>query len=653
MSVEDTARYYLKEAGNWERQVLIRSRAVAGDAELFKSFFAHVESAVFSENVTVESALNNVRQSKQKIDLEHQTSRGTDVKLGTGGIREIEFIAQALQLAYGGQDRWLRAPHTLISLSRLADRGLISETELTQLFEAYDFLRHLEHILQMENGLQTHLVPNDPGRRALIGRKMGFAEPERFESALEIRTGNVNRIFQRIFGEASAMPAKLTARSVDPEFHSRSRMRKTLAKSGVPERTIAAKRPLLEQLADTSPHFSQLLLANPQYVEGLRQIFAGILQRNHSAELCGAVMRESDFGDRLAVLRRTWGRFMLEIVMLDVLEQPEIKLLKRAQTSLAEASIDCAIGIVKEELARRYSAAITDFPFAVLGLGKIGGAGLDYESDLDIVLVYDESVPLPVDVTNAEFYSRAAELFVTVLSSITRDGQLYRVDLRLRPYGKNGTSAVSRAAFAEYMGSTAAIWELLAYLKLRGVGGNRELARSVESEIRGVIHQRADAIDPTVLAAETSKMRLRLEHQKAGKLRGRDIDIKYGAGGMLDVYFAVRYLQLRDNVPEDESDRSTDFMLAKLHGLNSLADEQFAVLYDGYRFLSQLDHNLRLTVGRSTRLPMANAQALETIAHRMGLASAANLVEALTLHRLQIRDAFEQIVVTTETAAGL
>jgi [glutamine synthetase] adenylyltransferase / [glutamine synthetase]-adenylyl-L-tyrosine phosphorylase len=115
-----------------------------------------------------------VRDSKQKIDLNQIAARGTDVKLGRGGIREIEFIAQALQIAYGGRDRWLRAPHTLISLTRLADRGLIAEGELTALYDAYDFLRKLEHLLQMENGLQTHLVPRDDERRAVFARRMGL-----------------------------------------------------------------------------------------------------------------------------------------------------------------------------------------------------------------------------------------------------------------------------------------------------------------------------------------------------------------------------------------------------------------------------------------------------------------------------------------------
>ncbi len=148
-------------------------------------------------------ALADVRLAKQKIDRFHaEESRGFNVKLGRGGIREIEFVAQALQLAHGGRDAWLQAPHTLISLGRLADRGLIGERERSELSDAYNFLRTVEHRLQMEQGLQTHTVPEDPGRRALLARRMHFA-PERateeFDEALRRHTSAVSRAFARVF----------------------------------------------------------------------------------------------------------------------------------------------------------------------------------------------------------------------------------------------------------------------------------------------------------------------------------------------------------------------------------------------------------------------------------------------------------------------
>ena len=206
LSSADTIRYYKTEAADWERQVLIRSRSSAGDAIVFKRFLTAVEDSVFSKDQTVEKALRSVRLSKEKIDFANKAHRGYDVKLGKGGIREIEFIAQALQLAYGGRDKWLRVPHTLKSLARLADRKLLSKGELTELFDAYEFLRHLEHILQMENGLQTHTVPDEIERRSLVTKRMNFAGMDEFETSLSVHTTNVARIFVRVFGTVDNEP---------------------------------------------------------------------------------------------------------------------------------------------------------------------------------------------------------------------------------------------------------------------------------------------------------------------------------------------------------------------------------------------------------------------------------------------------------------
>jgi glutamate-ammonia-ligase adenylyltransferase len=285
-----------------------------------------------------------------------------------------------------------------------------------------------------------------------------------------------------------------------------------------------------------------------------------------------------------------------------------------------------------------------------LGLGKLGGGGMDYGSDLDLILIYDDEKSVLVkDLSHTEFYSRAVEIFVTVLSSLTRDGHLYRVDLRLRPDGKNGATSTSKTAFLNYLETRAAIWEWLAYVKLRGVAGCLKLAKETEFAARKIIHQNAQQLkiqdlEFKTLREEIWRIRERLETEKAGGRRGKEIDIKFGAGGMLDVYFAVRFLQLRANVPDDAETRTTDFMLKKLFESEFLEKEPFENFSNGYAFLSELDHNLRLTVGRSSQLPLANQTALQTIVKRMKLESIKDLLEQLTFHRLNIRAAFEAIL---------
>ena len=639
MSVNDTVRYYQTEAADWERQVLIRSRSGAGDANLFAEMFAAVEPYVFSESQSVASALRSVRRSKQKIDFEHLSDKGFDAKLGKGGIREIEFIAQALQLAYGGRDRWLRAGHTLISLGRLADRGFIEDAELSQLYDAYGFLRRLEHILQMENGLQTHLVPNDPVRRLLVARRMRCADIVEFNDSIAKHSENVNRIFRRVFSDENIESAELHQSTADSG-----------PASGPYHQAHISIQPRRHQTEDIS--------ADP--VIGLTRIsprFAGWIgtqapndidydsistSPDYRSLLLNTVSGEPDLGSRLAALRNEWRKHIIAIAALDAAGLIDLRESKHRQTQLAEASIAAALEVARNETEHRTGHPIDKLKLCVMGVGKLGGAGLDYESDLDLVLVFDDTAREPIaGFTPVEFYSRAAEIFVNALSSYTREGHLYRVDLRLRPHGKNGPNVISLSSFAAYMRETAAIWELLAFVKLRAAGGGG-FAQRVEKEITGIVHERAADIPANELARETRRVRLMLEKERTSK-RVSEVNIKHGHGGMLDIYFAIRFLQLRDNVPDEPDSRSSDLMLERLRLRGSISQTDFDGLYSGYEFLSSLDHAMRLVIGRSHVVPHSGHPHLPRILDRLALTSPSELQQHLTLYRISIREAFDSI----------
>ncbi len=657
ISIKEATNYYKRSARMWERQVLIRSRASAGDIGLFQEFFAKIQTDVFSKELSVEKALENVRLSKEQINLEKTAKNGFDVKLGKGGIREIEFIAQALQLAYGGSDSWLRVSHTLKSLSRIADRNLITESELTQLYEAYDFLRRLEHRLQMEHGLQTHFVPNDLEKRLVISQRMEIHFVADFNNELTKHTTNVHKIFTQIFGE---------------KYPQQSRQKKENIKVLIDEKTSGKDdlKPLLYSLeksenhndldyetlfilktfSEISPPFSEMLTANPKFISDLPKLHDELSEKDYFKEIQQEISGNKTFAEDLAKLRKIWASFILKIAFFDVFEKEDLQTIRLLQTELAEASIENAVFISTRELERQFNCKFDEFPFAVLGLGKLGGGGMDYGSDLDLVLVYDDEKPCPVnDLSRAEFYAKAVEIFVTTLSSLTRDGSLYRVDLRLRPDGKNGATSIGKNAFFNYLETRSAIWEWLAYVKLRAVSGDLQLAKFAENHARKIIHENAQEsqisnLKSQKLRDETIQIRQRLEQAKSNTRKGKEIDIKFGEGGLQDIYFAIRFLQLRDNIPDDGENRSTLFSLQKLIENKSLSNENFENLSIGYKFLSELDHNLRLTVGRSTRLPIANQKALQIISNRMKLDSINELLEKLTFHRLNIHSTFEEIL---------
>ena len=732
VSLEEALRYYREAAHAWELQALIRARASAGSQALFARFGDGVRARVYRRDETVARALEHVRLAKQKIDRFRGTeSRGYNVKLGRGGIREIEFIAQALQLAHGGRDAWLHEPHTLKSLGRLKERELISERERTQLSDAYAFLRTVEHRVQMEHGLQTHAVPEDAARRTLLARRMHFkGAPSlgEFDAALEAHTSNVARAYARVFGDggdaaspdapkndesvavrgdaahtgvdetspgalvstvveespklegASAVEAaqalaaaSVFARYIDggeggegvevggvealarelreaasQSLNARralalvSRVAASLEKSG---ESVALSTEVLRDLVrvcGASEFFGEILTGAPALIPSAATRAERVASRDQRALMRAAVDKAEGFGAELSALRRAWTHLIVEIGARDIAGELGAGESNRLQASLAAASINVALLVARREMARLYGRLASGPRLAALGLGRLGSGGMDYGSDLDLVLVYDEDVPSPVaGLTREQAYARMVELMSVALSNLTRDGYLYRVDLRLRPDGRNGALASSSRAFVSYLGERADAWEWLAYVKLRAVAGDLEFGRKVEERARASVHEAARRAGAEVLRGETRRVRERLERERSG--RQRVTDIKYGPGGMLDVYFAARFLQLRDGFPDGE-DRSTRATLVGLRESGSLAEEDFEALCEGYTLLRRLDHHLRIIAGRSTRPPAAQDHPLlRDLARCAGFESAASLAETLAARMSAVRAAYERV----------
>ncbi len=693
-SLDEATRYYMRSAQDWERQALIRSRAAAGSAELFSRFKEGVTPYIFRPDVSVSGALESVRTAKQKIDRQVEKKSGFNVKLGRGGIREIEFIAQALQLAHGGRDEWLRVPHTLVSLGRLADRGFITQFERAELSEAYYFLRMLEHRLQMEHGLQTHTVPESDEGQLLVARRMGFSGAKEFMVALKQHTLNVRNTYERLFSDVektseltageetqfsrdtstdmalamesarvfcermdparnvkslAALLLSLAGKSLNPHrallqvVRVAASLAKTESRFAITETNLAT----LMQLAGASDPFAENIGANPALIASLGASVTTALRRDYRAILRAAIDPERTFPAELAALRLQWSELMVEIGALDATNELSIFETNRLQTELAIASMNVAYLIARREMARRHGSFSGGPRVAFYGLGRLSTGGVDYGSDLDILITYDSLVPSPVKtLTQDETYSRLVELMIAALSSITREGYLYRVDLRLRPHGKNGPLVTSSEGFLDYLKEESAPWEWLAYSKLRSVGGDQELGKMVETHARHRIHANALKLDPQELSAVTRHVRERLEKEKGSRGRRLGTDIKYGPGGMLDVYFAARYLQLRDEVLDEGEDRSTAFTLERLREEGSLSEDDFLVLSSGYGLLRSIDHNLRLIITRrSTRLPDPNHVAAKDVATRAGFASVSELHETLTAQMQAIREAYNRILV--------
>jgi glutamate-ammonia-ligase adenylyltransferase len=772
--VERAADYYHNKAHNWERQALIRARAAAGSEAVVARFLGLVRDVVFAAD-SLPGAFEEVRKAKEKIDRKAATrTGGFNVKLGRGGIREIEFIAQALQLEYGGREPWVRTAQTLIVIARLAEKGYLTEAERARLSAAYTFLRTVEHRLQMEHGAQTHTLPVSRERLRTVARRCGYAEADdaatQFTRDLEAHTAAVRAIYNRVFADAgppqiarasgprggaeeeiddetarlikqtaSAVRAVMaTLTSADSEEEKRA-LGEAAVEQSITSALASAINPLrslrnlyawadslatytsdhihasgwsvlannwpalIERLVPTlsSQYLSHILVSRPalacalvdESVHGVTDFYR-VIRR--------AVAKESGPAQKADALRRVWYRLIVEIGYKDMVsvgaaragardeqqessnppaghppmnlpqprvrspEAPAWRLNNLEQTGLAEAALRAAVEIALESLGLRAVRA-ESLPFAILGLGRLGHSGMDYGSDLDLLMVFDDAAEWPpprydlpqsalteaasprlelMPESNAlarsqspqEFYARLGSELVHTLSSITREGLLYRIDLRLRPEGKSGPLAQGMSGLLSYLAQRASAWEHSAYLKAREVAGNLELGERARLAICEACFDAASR--NSSLKEELAGMRERLEKEKARQ--GRP-DVKWGRGGMIDVYFITRYLQLRDRA-HFPTEQGTTALILHLGARASLDAESTQSLYEGYSFLRRLDHWMRLLLDRPTPVLPSSQVALADLARALGFTSAEEFERQFASHTAAIRDVYDRLL---------
>ncbi|HST21433.1 MAG TPA: hypothetical protein VLR90_09970 [Blastocatellia bacterium] len=709
--IERAADYYRSKAQNWERQALIRARVSAGSDRVVAVFLDLVRDQIFARDA---HALEEVRRAKEKIDRRLAARPGGfNVKLGRGGIREIEFIAQALQLEHGGREPWVRTAQTLIVLARLAEKNYLTEAERARLSAAYTFLRTVEHRLQMEHGAQTHTLPLARERLELVARRSGYRDADQFVRDLEDHTTSVRAIYNRVFaagGEpqpAIASEERKIEKEVDDEtdrlinhaaaaltkliraqdsvaLHDNSDVEQiiasallsainplrslrnliawaesfaTYARDQVKEWSVA-NRDLIKRLLPTlsSNYLSHMLISRP----ALAAVLVGESERDQADFLQvmrAAINKEHTPAAKTDALRRVWYQQVIAIGYQDMTrvgegslsQSPDLRLNNLAQTSLAEAALQLAVEIALESLGIDKHQSAPALPFTILGLGRLGHTGMDYGSDLDLLVVFDDTAEWPPpDLARRgdalknfhsphEFYAKLTSEVVHALSSITREGLLYRIDLRLRPEGKNGPLAQAFAGLLTYLASRASAWEHSAYLKAREVAGDMEFGARVRDAVCRSCFDAAS--NNSSLKEELADIRVRLESEKARK--GRP-NIKWGRGGMTDVYFITRYLQLRDRI-YFPTEQGTAALIAHLGETGSLDDESARVLFEGYSFLRRLDHWMRLLLDRPTPLLPASNVALSDLARALGLASVEEFEQQLAAHASAIREVYDRV----------
>ncbi len=650
ISLEGAKTYYQARARDWELQMLIKARVAAGDPGAGRELLAIVEPLIYSTTLdfsAVEEVSATRERISEKLGKRRLSKSAFDVKLAPGGIRDVEFLVQCLQRLHGGRVPWLRHGGTMLALSRLSQKDLLSSAEFGRLIAAYRFLRNLEHRIQFAEDRQTHTLPTSARELDLLARKMPSAQfgsaslgenpGEKLLQDLNAHLEAVQEIYERVIHAQRpiyySLPPAVAPQIEAPEVvepTSSNLIRFLDERAPVLARAVAsmhlgraegAFEHFLEKLMPDSsllgllnsdsqvagftldifkhsPYFGEELVRVPELIEEFCQVPGPAFTR--------AAVNIDDISE----LRRYFRREMFRIQTASVCRRvPVFETLHRT-SDLAETAIAACYRMAVEYIAQSHPPATTSYrpsqQLTVIALGRLGMREFDLASDADLVFVLPDE-----DHEEHVFWTRVAERIVDLITAYTGSGVMFTVDTRLRPNGSAGALLQSEAAYKEYFAKSAEAWEGIAYMKARAVAGDTERATTFLNELQKVDWRRYGQSGRS--KKDLRQMRMRLE-----KEQGPDHPLKAGHGGFYDIDFSLLFLRLKAgglffkvlNTPERIN-------IIEATGHLERADAEF--LLDAATFYRAVDHALRVYSGHAeASLPNseANLQVLTELVHR-------------------------------------
>jgi [glutamine synthetase] adenylyltransferase / [glutamine synthetase]-adenylyl-L-tyrosine phosphorylase len=581
--------YYESVGQNWERAAMIRARACAGDIEAGDAFLQHLRPFIWRKHLDF-AAIQDIHSIKRQITSYRGGGtiavNGHNVKLGRGGIREIEFFAQTQQLIWGGRSPALRTSDVCETLQALADHGRIEPSTAHDMQEAYCYLRRLEHRLQMVDDHQTHALPKTDEQIEDIAVFAGYPDAAAFRDGLVRRLTLVEKNYAELFEEApdlgGAGTLVFTGSEDHPEtiktledmgfsdgasvstmirrwHHGRYRATRSVDAflSGLPAGVqlfslFYANPSLLDLVAEImgdAPKLAERLSRNPRLLDHVlsHDFFEQLAELDTlHGELKAALTEAHDFQDVLEVTRRWTNdrKFQTGVQILQGVTDGHAA--GPTYSAIAETVIADLWPAVEEEFSGPGGdhGTVPGGGMVVIAFGKLGGRELMPGSDVDLVFVYD--VPENVEESDGNkplatsvYYMRLSQRVVGAIEALTGEGRLYEVDTRLRPSGGKGPAASRFESFSRYYAESAWTWEHMALTRARAFAGCPDLIHRLEEEIQLILTRPRD---PDQLVIDVAKMRGRIAKEHRGQSRW---DIKHRRGGLVDAEFMVQYLQLR------------------------------------------------------------------------------------------------------------
>jgi glutamate-ammonia-ligase adenylyltransferase len=675
IGLKHALNYYAHGAHDWELQALIKVRHSAGNAALARQFIRGVEPLVYTSNVNFE-AIETALLSREKMGAQRRRlvairkqPETIDVKLDRGGIRDIEFLAQCLQRVYGGEERWLRPGGTLFSLQKLHDKGHIGGKDFHELTQAYQFLRRVEHRLQLQRAQQLHSLPETPEQLQILQRAVDRnAGPENagvFLLTLKSRMASVMDIYERIihsqrwiekegveaFRLTSAPAGPMRELSFDQvlqrialdapslyeiaaraelSLHGRRSLHKFLSSAMTSadryavllENVRAVERSI--PLVETSDYLVDILVRHPDVIPVLNHLSntaAPLLFAEAEEELFCNVQAAPDHGEKLAQMRRNFRQYTFASAARDILYGRAANDSMQENTRIAEAAIHCALEVIGGEEA-----------LAIFALGRLGSDEFDIASDADLLF-------LRAPQTDADDARSKAEKFMHTLAAYTKEGTIFAVDTRLRPRGGEGELVITPAELDKYLTDEAHPWEALTYTKLRFVAGEKKIAEEIVPAVHRQIARLATHADFAQAAVE-----MRGKQEKSNRFSR---SFKLASGGFYDIDFLASYLMLK-KIPV--TSESTYVRLQRLREAGVLDPATAEELSEAAVLYRTVDHAVRLVTGRARpELPAAEhaRQATEMMVRKiLNRADHEDLQKKLEQTATQVREIFNRVLGT-------
>ncbi|NIS09849.1 MAG: bifunctional [glutamate--ammonia ligase]-adenylyl-L-tyrosine phosphorylase/[glutamate--ammonia-ligase] adenylyltransferase [Candidatus Dadabacteria bacterium] len=659
VSLEGSLEHYNYWGDTWERGALIKARPIAGNIELGNRFIKEVENFIYKRHLDFAS-IEDIKEMKFKLDSLHKVG---DVKLGKGGIREIEFFVNAFQLIHGGNLKELRSNSLLKTLGILTELKFISDDIRQTLESSYIFLRKTEHFIQLVEEKQTHALPTKTEDLQLLAKRVGLKNEKQFTKEYSRVTNNVSEIYNKLFLESSQKIEQsgkefweladfLTEGHIseeqatnklnelgfqdpktaliiieillNPKKGGLTQRGRSLSKKIIPvllKYVISSVNPdvslrnvdrflssigsrssiysvllenpeicaLLSKLFSTSAYLSAFLIKHPEYLDilTLRSVWKDYKSCDEmTAELSETVKKEPDFEGKLDSLRRFKHVETLKLSMMYLNGELEPGYLGNYISMIADAVVNVGLKVALKEMK---PAKNRKKEIVVIGMGKLGGREMGYNSDLDVIFVYNGD--------DHEYYSKLGQKLISVLSIPTGEGFAFKIDMGLRPSGNAGALVSSLESFKNHHKKGAMLWERQALLKARVIAGDKNLAEKVMSKIEGFVYKQP-LQDESI--KEISRLRKRMELELAKETKTK-FNIKTGHGGLVDIDFVVQLLQLKHGAKHKKiRNTNTIQALESLFNEEIISESEFKALDSGYKFLRRIENAVRLIQDKAT-----------------------------------------------------